>query len=150
MRGVNVLKTPEVSDSEFHAFRVATAESLGNPCVMKALTISKDRVSECNTSNKSSSESEINANRVQVEVVGSGLTSIVAVEECRTSNSKSKSWCTSKDIDNVVRVERFQVPVVGIVFNCFNALDFVEHIVVSFLDVVVIGFNVNAVASHYS
>ena len=55
----------------------------------------------------------------------------------------------TQDLIGIVRIEDSQVPVVGVVLDCFNALNFALHLFVALLEVVVVAVSVRmTVTSH--
>ena len=133
MRCLYSLEGPKIVSSEVHAFGVATAESFCNPCVVKALSVAELEVSETKTEEKPEKEATSSASVVGVEVVlhVQGLTSVIHnAKEC-SECAIGKSGCASKNLTDIIKGEWVHVPVVRVMFDCFNSLDFAEHLFVA-------------------
>ena len=133
MRSLYSLEGPEIVSSEVHAFRIASAESFGDPCVVKALSVTELEVAETKTKEKPEKEATSRASVVGVEVVlhVHGLTSVIHnAKEC-SERAVSKTGCAAKDLTYIIKGEWVHVPVVWVVFYRFDSLDFAEHLFVA-------------------
>jgi hypothetical protein len=77
------------------------------------------------------------------------LISIVGETEKGSEDAVGEGGSASEDLANVGACEGVQMPVVGVVLDCFNALDFALHLFVALLEVVVVAVSVRmTVTSH--
>lgn len=78
-----------------------------------------------------------------------GLTPVVGETEEGSEGAVGEGGRTSEDLADVGACEGVQMPVVGVVLDCFNALDFALHLFVALLEVVVVAVSVRmTVTSH--
>ncbi len=80
------------------------------------------------------------------------MSSLVSVVH-KTKESPKRAVCegrsTPENLANISACEWVQMPVVGVVLDCFDALNFALHLLVALLEVVVVAVSVRmAVTSH--
>lgn len=111
---------------------------------MKSLSVSKLEVTGAKSENESEDESTSSASVVSIEVVlhVNGLTSVVHNAKERAECSVCESGCASEDQADVGTCEWVHVPVVGVVLDSFNSLNFAKHLFVSFLYIVKVSVSV--------
>ena len=144
MRCFDALEGPKVVSSEVHAFGVATAESFCNPRVMQSLPVSELEVAKAKTKEKPEKEATSSASVVGVEVVlhVHGLTSVIHnAKEC-SEGTVRKGGCASQDQADILRSEWVHVPVIRVMFDCLNSLDFAQHLFVALFKIVMVSVNV--------
>jgi hypothetical protein len=76
----------------------------------------------------------------------SGLASVVHKTRKSTNNTVSEGGSASEDLANVVASECVHVPVVRVVLDGFDSLDFTLHLIVAFFEVVVVSVSVRMTA----
>ena len=118
---------------------------------MKSLSVSKLKISNTKSQKQSEEKSACSTSIVSVEVVlhMSSLISVVDETKEGSEGAVGEGGSASEDLANVGACEGVQVPVVGVVLDCFNALDFALHLFVALLEVVVVAVSVRmTVTSH--
>lgn len=109
--GWDTLVLPEIGGTEGLGFWISSSESLGNPGVVKSLSVSE--LDETEASSKSGTEegSEATLMEVVVKVVWSLSSSSSKVEECNpsTNGTKSSSSGSSSDLVLVLETEEVEV-----------------------------------------
>ena len=138
------LEGPEIVSSEVHAFGVATAESFCDPRVMQALSVAKLEIANAKTKEKPEKEATSSASVVCVEVVlhVHGLTPIVHYAKECSEGTVGKSRCAAENLTDIFSSECVHVPVVRVVLDCLNSLDFAEHLFVALFKIVVVSVDV--------
>lgn len=117
---------------------------------MKALSVPKLKVPGTKSEDRTKHKSACGTGVVGVEIVRDVgcLVEVVSIRHRCANGAETESRGASEDAVDIEAVEGLHVPVVGVVFNSFNALDLAEHLFVRLLYVVIVTVNVNAVTSH--
>ena len=109
--GWDTLVLPEIGGTKGLGFWISSSESLGNPGVVKSLSVSE--LGETEASSKSGTEegTEATLMEVVVKVVWSLSSSSSKVEECNpsTNGTKSSSSGSSSDLVLVLETEEVEV-----------------------------------------
>ena len=122
MGGWNTLVLPEVGGTKCLGFWVSSSESLGNPSVMKSLSVSELEGTEAKSKRGTENCPERSLMEVIVKVVWSLSSSSSEVEECNpsTDGSKSSGFSSSDDLVLVLETEEVGIEQLRIVLNKLN------------------------------
>ena len=142
------LHFPKVACGQTFRLRVSSTDTFSDICVVQSLSVTEEFVAKGKSERESKCDSSSSSEVIGIEVVLTLLSRVVAKGEHGTECSHCEAWDTSKNVKDIIKIERLHVEMVWIPLDEVNPLNFAQHLFVCLLHIVFVSSLMMTVTTH--